>query len=408
MQRRNDRPSLLNFGIKVKSIRTTFICNDGEYFLRHRRQVADVLAAAGHDVTVLVGGPPLSPERRGQWRHVDVPVDRFTFHPLSDLRLFFASLREIAVNRPRYVQLITLKPAVFSGLAAVAARLLGRGPERIVVTIPGLGRLMSPGSEHGGAGAGVARKVVGAVIRFLSRRRNVFFTFETPTDRDHWLSLGYIKAQTSMAISGAGVDPSRFHPCETGKKRETVRVLFASRLLRAKGLDAFVDVARRLSAPGKVDFLVAGMVEPHDPDGYSPEQLAGEPSITFLGESGDMPSLLRDVDLVCLPTRYGEGIPRILIEAAATGLPSIASDVPGCTHIVEDGVSGTIIPVSPQAGMADRLEAAIRLYLENPALLRSHGAAAYAHFRQGEFTEDAVNRRIIELLTGAPLPTEAG
>ena len=112
-----------------------------------------MLAAGGHDVTVLVGGPPLSPERLGQWRHVNVSVDRFTFHPLSDLRLFFASLREIAVNRPRYIQLITLKPAVFSGLAAVTARLIGRGPERIVVTIPGLGRLMSPGSEHNGAGA---------------------------------------------------------------------------------------------------------------------------------------------------------------------------------------------------------------------------------------------------------------
>ena len=409
MQRRNDRPSLLNFGITVNSIRTTFICNDGEYFLRHRRQVADVLAAAGHRVTVIVGGPPLSPERLGRWRHVNVPVDRFTFHPLSDLRLFFASLREIAVNRPRYVQLITLKPAVFSGLAAITARLVGRGPERIVVTIPGLGRLMSPGSEHDGAGSGIARKVVGQVIRFVSRRKNVFFTFETPTDREHWLSLGYIRAETSTAISGAGVDPSRFHPGAPRKEHGAMRVLFASRLLRAKGLDAFVDVARRLSASGQVEFVVAGMVEPHDPDGYAPAQLAGEPSITFLGESGDMPSLLRSVDLVCLPTRYGEGIPRILIEAAATGVPSIASDVPGCTHIVEHGVSGSIIPVSPPAGMADRLETAIRLYLDNPALLRSHGTAAYAHFQQGEFTEDAVNRRIIELLTGAPPPaTDAG
>ncbi|MBX9463130.1 MAG: glycosyltransferase [Aquamicrobium sp.] len=393
----------------MKSIRTTFICNDGEYFLRHRRQVADVLAAAGHRVTVIVGGPPLSPERLGRWRHVNVPVDRFTFHPLSDLRLFFASLREIAVNRPRYVQLITLKPAVFSGLAAITARLVGRGPECIVVTIPGLGRLMSPVSEHDGAGSGIARKVVGQVIRFLSRRKKVFFTFETPTDREHWLSLGYIKAETSTAISGAGVDPSRFHPGAPRKEHGAMRVLFASRLLRAKGLDAFVDVARRLSASGQVEFVVAGMVEPHDPDGYAPAQLAGEPSITFLGESSDMPSLLRSVDLVCLPTRYGEGIPRILIEAAATGVPSIASDVPGCTHIVEHGVSGSIIPVSPPAGMADRLETAIRLYLDNPALLRSHGTAAYAHFQQGEFTEDAVNRRIIELLTGAPPPaTDAG
>lgn len=385
---------------RVDHIRTTFICNDGDYFLRHRRQVADALAQAGHAVTVVAGGPRLPAERIGDWRYVNLQIERFAFHPVSDLRLFVSSLREIARTRPRHLQLVTLKPAIFSGLAAMAARLIGRGPERVVVTIPGLGRLMSPGSDRDGLRARLSRALVGRAIRFLSRRRNVFFTFETPTDRQHWLSLGYIREQTSMAISGAGVDPTRFHPPEQAKERPRMRVLFASRLLRAKGLDAFVEAARRLADPQRIEFVVAGMVEPHDPDGYPPHELAREPAITFLGEATDMPGLLREVDLVCLPTRYGEGIPRILIEAAATGLPSIASDVDGCTHIVRDGVSGTIVPVASSARMADDLTRAIARYLDDPGLRRRHGAAALAHFAQGEFTEEAVTGRIVALLTG--------
>src|SRR5690606_2593123 len=140
--------------------RTTFICNDSEYFLRHRRQVADTMAEAGHDVTVITGGPPIRADRIGAWTYRNIHIERFSFHPLSDFSLFLSSLRHFASARPRQVQLITLKPAVFSGLAVIAARLLGRGPERVVVMIPGLGRLMSPASAHDGPLVGTARAVV--------------------------------------------------------------------------------------------------------------------------------------------------------------------------------------------------------------------------------------------------------
>lgn len=392
--------------IDVNHSRTTFICNDGEYFLRHRRQIADTLAANGHDVTVLMGGPQLAPSRIGRWRYVNVPIERFRFHLISDIVLFWASLRELVVNRPRQVQLITLKPAIFAGLAAITARMIGRGPERIVITIPGLGRLMAPASALDGRSARLMRGLVGFVIRFLSRRRNVWFTFETPDDRQHWLTLGYIREDTSLVVSGAGVDPAKFHPGDDRTGVPVMRVLFASRLLRAKGLDAFVDAARRLTTRNDIEFVVAGMVEPHDPDGYPPEDLAAERSITFLGESAAMPDLLREVDVVCLPTRYGEGIPRILIEAAASGLPCIASDADGCTYIVKHGVSGTIIPVAPVPEMVEQLIAAVERYSVEPDLRRREGEAALAIFTDGDFAESAVTGRIVALLTGDEAATD--
>ena len=115
-----------------------------------------------------------------------------------------------------------------------------------------------------------------------------------------------------------------------------------------------------------------------------------------------MPNLLRQCDIVCLPTRYGEGIPRILIEAAATGLASIVSGHPGCREIVEDGVTGRILSTTSDIEMSKEMSDAVTEYLASPNLLASHQQAAFRHFQSREFNQDAVVDRFTELL-GFPL-----
>jgi glycosyltransferase involved in cell wall biosynthesis len=227
----------------------------------------------------------------------------------------------------------------------------------------------------------------------------VHFTFETADDRDDWLHRGLIDRHNSIVISGAGVDPERFHPAGDRRVRPPVKILFASRLLKAKGLDAFVETARHYFGSGKVEFLVAGMIEAHDPDRYAPELLEREDTITFLGEISDMPQLLRSVDLVCLPSRYGEGIPRILIEAAASAVPCLATDLQGCREIVRGGVNGTLIPPGDAGATAASMIAAIDTYLSDPELLDLQGRAGLELFRNGQFREDAVTEQFVRLLT---------
>ena len=123
--------------------------------------------------------------------------------------------------------------------------------------------------------------------------------------------------------------------------------------------------------------------------------------IRFIGLVEDMPPLLRECDIVCLPTRYGEGIPRILIEAAATGLASIASGHPGCREVVEDRVTGRILSATSDVEMSRELSAAIVDYLENPDRLKQHKQAAYQHFRSRDFNQQASVARFTELL-GVP------
>jgi len=374
------------------------LCNDTDYFLRHRTPVAEALVASGRRVVVVSGGRrPLATEMKG-WEHVFVPIERWSFAPARDAALLLRSLRLLLALRPAAVHLITLKPAVVGGQAALLARLFTRRPQRIVVTIPGLGRLMSPGSDHTGWRHRASRALVRAAIRLLSVSRRVSFTFETGHDRDLWVAHGLVPASRAHVIGGAGVDPARFHPPAEPRPDRPLTVLFASRLLKAKGLDAFVSAAEALRHRAGCRFVVAGMAEPDEPDRFPVEELGSLPNLDFLGESRDMPGLLRSVDVVCLPTRYGEGIPRILIEAAATGLPCIATDFEGCREIVRHEVNGLLIAPGPAARMAEDIRCAVERYLDQPELLARHGEASLAAFRGGPFRETDVVAAFLKLL----------
>jgi glycosyltransferase involved in cell wall biosynthesis len=111
-----------------------------------------------------------------------------------------------------------------------------------------------------------------------------------------------------------------------------------------------------------------------------------------------MPALLRECDVVCLPTRYGEGIPRILIEAAASGLASIVSNHPGCLEAVEHDVTGQILSGETDEVLGQQLSLAIVRYLARPDILEQHKRAARQKFLSRGFSQDAVAVRFCELL----------
>jgi len=118
--------------------------------------------------------------------------------------------------------------------------------------------------------------------------------------------------------------------------------------------------------------LMVGPIEPEDPIPSQVEELLHkDPRVHLIGEEWDTPPLYATTDIVVLPT-YREGLPTVLLEAAAMSLPVVATRVPGCLDVVEDGITGTLVP--PQD--SQRLAEAIRSYLKDPELRRKHGTAA--------------------------------
>jgi glycosyltransferase involved in cell wall biosynthesis len=378
--------------------RVLVICNDGDYFLRHRLSVVTRLTSIGVNVTVIAGGNPIPIERTQGWKYIHVGIKRFGFNPISDAALMVRTARAVWRLKPDAVHLITLKPTVFSGFVSLVSRFFHGHPKRILITLPGLGRMMSQPKGPGEPNYRIEATLTLLAFRILAQHDHVHFTFETKHDRDFWEKRHIVTNRTSSIIDGAGVDPNRFYPVESPRSKSTRKVIFASRLLKSKGLNAFLTMARELAHRPDVQFIVAGMSDADDPDGVQVEYLKGLDEINFVGHVEAMPDLLRECDIVCLPTWYGEGMPRILIEAAATGLASIVSDHPGCREVVENGVTGQILMATSDIEMSRKLSAAVVKYLQDPELLNEHKQAAYRRFLLREFNQNAVDARFVELL----------
>ena len=172
-------------------------------------------------------------------------------------------------------------------------------------------------------------------------------------------------------IRGSGVDETVFFPRQENVS-ELPAVLFAGRLLRQKGISEFVETARRLR--GLARFQVAGYEEPTSPLNVSAGQLqawAAEGLIEWLGARDDMPAVYAQSNIVCLPSTYGEGVPKVLIEAAACARACVTTDTPGCREIVRRGLNGLLVPPHD----IDALTHAVKRLIENPGERMKMGAA---------------------------------
>jgi glycosyltransferase involved in cell wall biosynthesis len=140
-------------------------------------------------------------------------------------------------------------------------------------------------------------------------------------------------------------------------------------------------------------FLIAGDPDPGNPDSIEHGELdhwRAEGVVTLLGHVPDMPRLFARCDVAVLPTRYGEGVPRSLIEAAAAGLALIATDVPGCREIVKHGLNGLL--VTP--GSQEQLNRAIEDLVTDVSGIRRMGRES-RKLAVEEFAEDLVVRNTI-------------
>ena len=178
-------------------------------------------------------------------------------------------------------------------------------------------------------------------------------------------------------IRGSGVDTERFQPVPRAITDQAVpSVLLASRLLWGKGIGDYVEAARRLQAEGlDIEFLLAGRPDSGNPDAVplaTVKAWHAEGVLKWLDHVDDMAGLLNQVDIFVLPSGYGEGVPKSLLEAAACEKALITTDTPGCREVVINGETGLLIPV----GDPNAVALAIRRLVDDVALAKRLGRAA--------------------------------
>jgi glycosyltransferase involved in cell wall biosynthesis len=356
-----------------------FLVTEDWYFVSHRLELARAAVAAGYRVVVATrvsrqgaairdAGCELRPlgwRRAGNspWSH------------LAALRELVHLYRDL---RPDLVHHVALKPVIFGAWAAWRAGVAWR-----VDALAGLGFVFSSTTPRA--------RLLRPLVRLLLRRALAGDGERTIVqNRGDWEVLvegGIVPPQRVRLIRGAGVALSDYPP---GPQRaDPPMVVLVARLLWEKGIGEFVAAADELRAAGVLArFVLVGDPDPDNPSSIPDDQIQrwrDSGVVECWGHRPDVPGILAAASIFCLPTRYGEGIPRSLLEAGAAGLALVATDSPGCREVIQDGVNGLLVP--PGDGPA--LVAALRRLLDAPAERSRFGAAARETIAR-EFTLDRV------------------
>lgn len=345
--------------------RLLIVVNVEWFFLSHRLPVALGALRAGYEVhiaTSLTKGADVL-QAHGFIVHA-VEVDRSSASLSGLLKLFADLLHLFWAVRPNVLHLVTIKPVLVGGLAARCSPVGG-----VVYAVSGLGHVFV---AEGVVGR-VRRVLVRAWYGFVLRARNMRIIFQNPTDRAAIESLTRLAPHQVVMIPGSGVDLSRYPYMPL--LQDIPIVMMASRLLRTKGVREFVAAARQLRAEGlNARFWLVGEPDAENPASVAISELKDwndQDDVELLGHRTDIAKLMAQAHIVVLPSYYGEGLPKVLIEAAACGRAVVTTDMPGCRDAVEVGVTGVLVPPKD----APALAAAIRVLLVDPVACEAMGRA---------------------------------
>jgi glycosyltransferase involved in cell wall biosynthesis len=329
--------------------RLLFVENQVSDFLKDRIGLVRIVQEAGYEVHVAVPQElGLTDISRESIVVHNIYLQRTSTWPLDELRCLISLYQLYRRVRPTLVHHIGLKLTLYGGIAARCAGVLA-----VANTLTGLGYLFTTDTLK----IRVLRSIVVGALRFSLKHPRHRFIFQNPDDRDCLLTRSNLSGHRAVLIKGSGVDLSLFMPEPEPDGRPVV--LMASRLLWLKGVGEFVAAAQALRARGtRARFVLVGEPDYGHPSAIpigTLEYWRGAGDVEWVGPRHDMPALIRQSHILCLPTSYGEGIPRILLEAAASGRPIVATDSPGCREIVRHGQNGLLVPVGDSEALVEAL-----------------------------------------------------
>ncbi len=313
-----------------------------------------------------------------------IPLGRTGLNPMEDLRTLRAIKTTLKEVRPDLLLSYTIKPAIYGSFAAAKVGI----PHRHAM-ITGLGSSL--------IGEGFKMRCMAIVAKWLYRyglARNEGVFFQNPDDHAFFVQNGLLSPQCRVTlINGSGVDLEHFSyaPQQTGP----LTFLLVARLTRDKGVMEFVEAARILKK--RHPDLRCQLLGPFDsnPSAIQPSQVTAweqEGIIQYLGMSKDVRPLLAKAHVVVLPS-YGEGTPRSVLEAMATGRAVVTTLAPGCRETVLEGKTGYL--VAPKSSIA--LAEAMERFLSDPTLAADMGTAARI-YAEDKYDVNKVNLVIMKAL----------
>jgi glycosyltransferase involved in cell wall biosynthesis len=280
-----------------------------------------------------------------------LPISRTGAAMLAEIKTVFEMFKIIKLQKPDILEFFTIKPVLYGGIISRFFPI-----QKKVFYITGLGYVF------------IARGLKGFIYRNLfktlyklaiSGETNSIIT-ENVFDRALINSLNVVDEKQIEIIRGAGVDLIQYQYLPEGS--EDIKVTMACRLLKDKGVFEYIEAAKILKSKGhNIKFELYGDIDEYNPASLTKddlEKIKKDDFVTLSGFSRDMANIFSNTNIIVLPS-YREGLPKVLIEAAACGRTVVTTDVPGCRDAIEPNVTGLLCKVTCANSLAQQIEIAL-------------------------------------------------
>lgn len=360
--------------------------NTDWYLYNFRMNLILKLKELGHEVYLVSPPGPYGPKlTKLGYKWFPIPLKRRSLNPISELRIIYTIYKLYREIKPDIVHHFTIKCVVYGSISAILTKVECR-----VNAITGMGYVFTRNNLF----VYFLRLILKSLLVLVLKGSNSCLILQNSDDAKtikHMLSGFPINIKI---IRGSGVNVEQFRP-----KRQTINrngkfgILLATRLLADKGVNEYIEAAKSLVDEKDLCFYVAGTPDEGNPSSISADQIVEWnhiANVKYLGHVDNMPDLLNQMDIVVLPS-YREGTPKILLEAAATSLPIIATDVPGCREVVINGENGLLIKPQDSAAISSAI---LRLY-KNKSLCHQMGINGRElikkHFSDSRVVNDTIS-----------------
>lgn len=275
--------------------------------------------------------------------HHPIRMDSRGANPIKDLGLIIELFLLYRVVRPEIALHYTIKPNIYGTIAAS------------LLKIPAVNNVCGLGTAF------LKKDIVSAIAIFLYKvsfhfAHKVFF--QNPADMELFLKKKIVTPEIADLLPGSGIDLNRFRPL-TFKRNKVFTFLLISRLITDKGILEYIDAIKQLKREGvKARFQILGAIDPEHKRGIKESVIRGwinDGTIEYLGVTDDVQFFIDKADCIVLPS-YREGTPRTLLEAACSAKPMIATDVPGCNHVVAHNHNGLLCKLKNSGDLADKMK----------------------------------------------------
>jgi len=362
-----------------------FVVQSLNFLISHRLEICNEAKNNGLDVCIAAPycEKSLKKIKNMGFKFYELEISRSGMNPISELKLIYQFYRLFLDLKPDILHLITIKPYLYGGMVA---RILG--VPSVVSAVSGLGIVFSSNKYR----YKILRLILIPFYKISFAHKNQKVIFQNKDDCNALLNWGVIKNDKVEFIRGSGVDLDVFLYKQEDDKN--IIIAFAARLLIDKGVNVFIDAARILKGKGlDAEFWLIGDIDPGSSNSVSESQLEHlkkEGLVVVLGHRTDMSDLFTRINILAYPSFYGEGLPKVLLEASASGRAIVTTDHPGCRDAINPGETGVLVPVKNSIALAATIEELALNHKKRHMLGKSGRLLAEREFSDKKIAQDHI------------------